>query len=408
MMIKALDSLFPGPWILSSSVLSYLVLLSFGVFLGHLGPADGMPLAGPLTWALSAALAWWGLLGPRLCNLACTMIALRLPGVRRTLLRGIVAHLTLSVGPPLLYLLLWPPANQDVLQLAAAVWLGSCFALLALSTPLALSIIPSALLGLFWSVLAEPGLSAMLGVLALVLTSGLWHWHAKRPRSELLTPLGAVLDGATLGVVGPLKERLAAPQRLNTPNALPGSLYQDRIATLLGYQTIRQAHGVRRQYLSYLVMIGFAVVAYALQPTYSGPFLSMWVAVLLIWIPLRSIGRLIDLHDKGRATLAELLLMPGLPARDQLQASVMRQLRNCLLEKQILMTLIILAMGALNEDPGLHQPLPAIAFSAMMVVASLGLAKLAWRGALSRRQLGAGTIAAMLSVFVGTTAMNMA
>lgn len=192
------------------------------------------------------------------------------------------------------------------------------------------------------------------------------------------------------------------------PNTPADNLYQDRIAALLGYQTLRQAHGARRQYLAYLAVIGFALSAFALQPTYGGPFLSMWVAVLLIWMPLHAIGRLIDLHDKGQATMAELLLMPGLPARDQLQPSVMRQLRNCLLEKQVLMTLIIIAMGALNEDPGLHQPLPAIAFSAMMVVACLGLAKLAWRGALSRRQLGAGTLAAMLSVFAGTAAMNMA
>ncbi|RWU20963.1 hypothetical protein DM813_17240 [Pseudomonas alkylphenolica] len=193
-----------------------------------------------------------------------------------------------------------------------------------------------------------------------------------------------------------------------SPNALADSLYQDRIATLLGYQTLRQAHGVRRQYLSYLAVMGFVLVAFALQPQYGGPFLSMWVAVLLIWMPLRSIGRLIDLRDQGRATLDELLLIPGRPTHDQLQASVMRQLRNSLLEKQVLMTLIIIAMGALNEAPGLHQPLPAIAFSGVMVVVSLGLAKLAWRGVLSHRQLGAGTITAMLSVFIGTAALNIA
>lgn len=171
---------------------------------------------------------------------------------------------------------------------------------------------------------------------------------------------------------------------------------QDRIAALLGCQTLRQAHGKHRQYLAYLIVGGFAALAFSMHANYTGGFLSMWVAVLLIWFPLRPIRKLVALR-----------LAPSLLADQQLQACVIRQLRRYLLEQLSLLTLLIVAMGATSKDPGLHQPFLAIAFSSCMLAVSLALAKLAWRGTLSQRQLNIGTVGSMLSVYVGTLVLSI-
>ncbi|MNP26046.1 hypothetical protein D3C76_1188810 [compost metagenome] len=176
------------------------------------------------------------------------------------------------------------------------------------------------------------------------------------------------------------------------------------MAALLGRscQTIEQIYGKRGRYLTYLALASVMTFAYWIEPNYNSGFLAMWVAALLVWTPMQPIGTLIDLHGRNRATLAELLLAPGLPPREQLQATLLRQLRSSLLERQVLMTLLLIAMGIHNDSPGLHRPLAAIAFSAFMLALSLGLARLAWRGALSKFQWGMGTALLMASIYIGT------
>lgn len=402
--------LFLGPWLLALGVLCYGSVLGMGVIIGQIGPASRESVAWPVTWALAAAL-WWVFHGPRLCNLVHSMVALQLPGARMTLLRGIGVHMVLSISPPLLCLLLWPPAGQDTVQLAAALWLGACFGLWAISLPSVLFFIPATLLSLYWQVLADPALCAMLGVFALTLTWGLWHWQSRHPRTRVLTPFGVVLDGYALSLPGPLKERLTPTAGTRESlRAQPDHLGQARVAALLGRncQTLRQIYGKRGQAFIYLSLGGLLAFCYWLKPGYDSSFIALWAAVVLVWIPLQPIGTLIDLHGRNRAILAELLLAPGLPPREQLQATLMRQLRRCMLERQLFMTLLIMALGAHNDRPGLHQPAAAIAFCAFMLMVNQGLVRLAWRGALSRKQLALGAAAAMLLIYLCTLMLRNA
>ncbi|MEG1041421.1 MAG: hypothetical protein RSE94_16030 [Pseudomonas sp.] len=410
MMTKPLGALFSGPWMTALGVLLYVVALVLGIAFGRLGHAEGTSLAGPVTWAM-ASLLWWGYYGPRLCSQAYGIASLRMPGAHLTLLRGIVLHMLLSIAPTLIGLLLWAPADQDVQLLAAALWLGSCYGLLTISLPSVLNFIPVILLTLYWPVLAHPGLCVLLGLLALSLTCGLWAWHLRRPRPKLLMPLGLVLDGYWVGLTKPMREHLSTPpDLLSKHDGKPDDLRQARMAAVLGHscQTIRQVYGKRGQYLSYLVLGGFLGLVYWLKPSYSRIFISMWAAVLLVWIPLQPIGTLIDLHSHKRSTLAKLLLTPGLPPREQLEAALLRQLRTSMLERAVFLTLLIIAMGWNSESPGIHQPLQAIVFSTLMLTAGLGLVKLAWRGKLKRLQLGLGTIVAMLSMFVSSILLRNA
>jgi hypothetical protein len=404
MKASALKPLFFGSWLLSLGALCYGVTLAIGVSLWQLAPEGSASLAWPFTWAVAAAL-WWLVHGPRLCSLTWNMIALRAPKVRRTLLGAIGMHMTLSIAPPLICLALWPTANHHLPQLAAALWLGSCFGLLTISMPWALNFIPVTLLSLYWPVLANPGRSALLGVLALLLSWALWQYYSQRPRAKLMAPLGVALNGLTLGSRDPGKGRaVPAPGILSSNVADPHDRRQERMAALLGRscQTIEQIYGKRGRYLMYLALASLMTFAYQTEPDYSSGFLSMWVAVMLVWVPMQPIGTLIDLHGRNRATLAELLLAPGMPPREQLQATLLRQLRNSLLERQLLMTLLLVAMGINNHSPGLHRPLAAIAFSAFTLALSLGLARLAWRGALSKFQWGMGTALLMASIYFGT------
>jgi hypothetical protein len=400
----ALKPLFGGSWLLAVGALCYVLTLVLGVSFGLHAPADPTSLAWPFTWAAAAAL-WWLLQGPRLFNLISNMIALRAPKVRRTLLGAIGLHMVLSIGPPLMCLVLWPAASQHLPQLAAALWLGSCFGLLTISMPWALNFIPAALLSLYWPVLANPGQSALIGVLALLLTWALWHYHSQRPRTKLMTPLGVALNELTLASPGPGKAHAAAaPDVLNTTTPDQNYRHQERMAALLGRscQTIEQIYGKRGQYLMYLALACVMTFVYWIEPDYNSGFLAMWVAVLLVWTPLQPIGTLIDLHGRSRATLTALLLTPGLPPREQMQATLLRQLRSSLLERQVLMTLLLIAMGINNHSPGLHRPLTAIALSAFMLALSLGLARLAWRGTLSKYQWGMGTALLMASIYIGS------
>ncbi|MEG0862524.1 MAG: hypothetical protein RSD81_16670 [Pseudomonas sp.] len=404
MKASALKPLFFGSWLPAVGSLCYVLTLAIGVSLWHRAPEDPASLAWPFTWAVAAAL-WWLFHGPRLCSLTLNMVALRAPKVRRTLLRTMGTHMALSIAPPLLCLALWPTASHHLPQLAAALWLGSCFGLLTISMPWALNFIPVTLLTLYWPVLGNPGQSALLGVLALLLTWALWHYHSQRPRTKLMTPLGAALNAFTLGSPGPGKARAAAaPGARNSTIPDQNHRHQERMATLLGRscQTLEQMYGKRGQYLMYLALASVMTFVYWIEPDYNSGFLAMWVAALLVWSPLQPIGTLIDLHGRNRATLAELLLAPGLPPREQLQATLLRQLRSSLLERQVLMTLLLIAMGINNHSPGLHRPLAAIALSALMLALSLGLARLAWRGALSKYQWGMGTALLMASIYIGT------
>ncbi|MEE1866732.1 hypothetical protein [Pseudomonas auratipiscis] len=402
---EALKPVFFGPRIMTLSLLSYVAILAVGMVISH--SASSESLAWPFTVAMTAAL-WWLLQGPRLCNLTVNMIALQVPGVHLTLLRGVALHMALSIGPTLAFLLLWPPTNDNTLQLAAALWLGSCYGLWFISMPGALNIIPMALLGLYWPVVADPVLCTLLGLLLLALSAALWHWQIVRPRTRFLSPLGVALDEHLLSLSGSARERFAPVAGMSSRSTTtPNRLSQDRVAVILGLQTIRQTYGKRRQYWTYLAFACALASLYAFQANFSGVYLSMWVAVILIWVPLRTLRNLTGLHGQHSAPLADLLLTPGLPPREHLQASVMRQLRDRLLEQLTLLTLVLMAMAASNNDPGLHQPLPAITFSCLMFVVTLGLARLAWRGALSRRQLTLGTIAAMVAVYVGTIWVNI-
>ncbi|WP_422416914.1 hypothetical protein [Pseudomonas sp. GZD-222] len=404
MKASALKPLFFGAWLPAVGALCYVLTLAVGVSLWYRTPEAPASLAWPFTWAVAAAL-WWLFHGPRLCSLTTNMIALRAPKVRRTLLGAVGLHMALSIAPPLMCLALWPVASHHLPQLAAALWLGSCFGLLTISMPWALNFIPVTLLALYWPVLANPGQSALLGVLALLLTWALWHYHSQRPRTKLMTPLGVALSGFTLGSRDPGKGcAVPAAGALSNTAADQNHQRQEPMAALLGRscQTIKQIYGKRGQYLMYLALASVVTFVYWIEPDYNTGFLAMWAAVLLVWTPMHAIGTLIDLHGRNRATLAELLLAPGLPPREQLQATLLRQLRNSLLERQVLMTLLLVAMGINNHSPGLHRPLAAIAFSTFMLALSLGLARLAWRGALSKFQWGMGTALLMASIYIGT------
>lgn len=404
MKTSVLKPLFFGSWLPAVGALCYVLTLAVGVSLWHRAPEDPASLVWPFTWAVAAAL-WWLFHGPRLCSLSWNMIALRAPKVRRTLLGAIGMNMALSIAPPLMCLALWPTASHHLPQLAAALWLGSCFGLLTISMPWALNFIPVTLLSLYWPVLANPGQSALLGVLALLLSWALWQYHSQRPRAKVMTPLGVALNGLTLGSRDPDQGcAVPAPGALSNTAADQNDRHQERMAALLGrsFQTIEQIYGKRGQYLMYLALASVVTFVYWVEPDYNSGFLAMWVAVLLVWTPMHPIGTLIDLHGRNRASLAELLLAPGLPPREQLQATLLRQLRNSLLERQVLMTLLLVAMGINNHSPGLHRPLAAIAFSAFTLALSLGLARLAWRGALSKFQWGMGTALLMASIYFGT------
>lgn len=400
----ALKPLLLAPWLLALGALLQALAVGLGLAVGQAEPAGGASLAWAVIWALAAAL-WWVFHGPRLCNLASSMVTLQLPGTRVILLRGVGMHMALSSLTPLLCLLAWPPAEPQTAQLASAVWLGSCYGLLLISLPWTMSFVPVMLLSLYWPVLADPALSGILGAIALILAGSLWHWQSRRPRPALLAPLGVALDTCAVGLLSPLQERLTPTvERRSTAHAHPDVLRQARMAAVLGRscQTLTQIYGRRGQALAYLSLAGLLAFCYWLRPGYDSSFIALWVAVAMVWIPQQPVVSLIDLHSRQRAVLAHLLLAPGLPSREHLQATLMRQLRACMLERQIVLTLVVVAMGSNNQQPGLHQPLPALAFGALMLAVNLGLARLAWQGALSRKQLALGTAAAMLLIYLCT------
>lgn len=380
--------------------------------LGLLAFAGTLPQGdAPLFFLQGAALvagAWWLLMAAPLCLLACRMAPLRLPGIGRLLRRGVLLHLAFSIGLPLGVLYWWLPAGVDAVALVAALWLGSATGWLIVSMPMAVPVVPLAIVLADGSLVADPAWCGLLGAVALCLAGLAWRWQLGRTRSALWVPTGVALADSPLQLVRLAQQLPGADRRADQASpAKPaaGMAGPDLLAALLGpaCQTLRQLYGRRGRWLVYLAFGGVSLallVGAAFWPPDAagdGVFLAAATAGLLPMLATRPAARLADLRRHG---LAELQLTPGMPAPARLPEALMRQMLCCLGER------LALAALALACAVGLAYELRAgwLGWWAGLVGLSLahGLASawLAWRGhSRSRWWLGMTALATALAIF---------
>lgn len=398
MKMRALLPSFPETWVCVLGIVLYV----FGLGLGRL-PAffDGDPEARrfwPATWTVVAAL-WWGFMGTRMCVTLDRMQALRLPHIGTTLRNTVGLHLLLSVGLPMLAMLLWQPeravAETSLPSLAAALWLGSTAGLLIISLPLPLAFAPSVLLILNWDELDEPGIRFAAGCAALLLAGLSWHWHIARRRHVLLAPFGAWVEDLTpqLRMLGrgpaPTLGWRNLPEPARSPAGPDSS--QALLAGILGhdFQTCRQTFGLRGQFLAWLIFLAdsAALLVYGhfgeverARPASGNTYMLIisWFGMFfLVQRPQRS---LTALRARLHGQRAELFLAPRLPPQPHLERAMLRQVFLSLREKVLLLAVSMPAAMQLTHSLNLWWGLWWAGFAMLSLLLGLYSAWLAWHG----------------------------
>lgn len=365
----------------------------------------------PLFFLQGAALVaggWWLLMAAPLCLLACRMAPLRLPGIGRILRRGVLLHLALSIGLPLGVLCWWLPPGVDALALAAALWLGSATGWLIVSMPMAVPVVPLAILLADGALLADPVGCGLLGALALCLSGLAWRWQLGRSQPALWAPTGVALAGSPLQLLRlaqqlPEAHGRADPVSPVTPDARMEG--RDLLAALLGpsCQTLRQLYGRRGRWWVYLVLGGTTLALLAGAGFWppdaagGGVFLAAATAGLLPMLATRPAARLAHLQRHG---LAELQLTPGMPAPARLPEVLMRQMLCCLGERLALAALALAGAVGLAYEPRAGWLGWWAGLAGLSLAHGLASAWLAWRGhGRSRWWLGVAALAPVLAIF---------
>lgn len=404
-------------WIAGGSLL-FAAWLGLSAFLAHIDTQDANRVS--LQFSMWSGAFWWLLMGTRFVALIYRMASLHLPGLQVLLRQGLCLHGMLAVGLPLLVMGLWPVSttNTDLAALAAALWLGwSCGALL-ISLPAVAAVLPTVLLVFCADTVTTPWISATVGSLVLLCLHITWRWHLSSLRSPLAAPLGAWMEGTSMQwqLIGQLRDAAAGfhSRRLSRPlvNTDQGTVHRipadsnDLLAALLGpnFQTLRQLWGHQGRRLTWFVCISVAMALLAIEHFWlheekvaSG---FMLYFVFSIVMPMQQPHLTLHaMHRTKPAQMAELYLTPGMPAREQLEKSLMRQTLYCLGERGLLSFLVGLA--ALN----LSYPMNSTVLIWLACATLLGLGQglyaawLAWHG---RRQHWLW-LAIFFGAFIGTS-----
>lgn len=393
---------FPGPWLSALGAVLCMTTLGLLAFAAARIPDGGMPLFFLQGAALIAA-GWWLLLGSRLCSLVYRMVPLRLPGIARTLRRGVLLHLLLSIGLPLLALSWWQPTGVDGWNLAGALWLGSSVGLLIVSMPMAIPLVPLALIALDWSAVADPALCGLLGSAALLLSALAWRWQLGGIRSAFLAPMGVELGGSPLQWLQLLREQPSASALAHAPHGtgrrqpVPPSSSLDLLAACLGpsCQTFRQLYGRRGQWLTYLIFacttLALLVGARLLPAGGDNNVLAVMLAAALMLAVQSPANRLLALQRQRRGELATLQLIPGMPPAADLPVALMRQIVRCLGERVALMALALPAAAALSYSFGWDWLVWWACLALLALAQGVASAWLAWHGQ-SRNWWWVGTL----------------
>ncbi len=393
----ALRTLFPETWrcvlyfLVLASALSLMALVSI-----HSGNS-GKPHWWPMSWAAVAAICTAGA-GTQLCLAVDRMLALRLPRIGSLLRDAVGLLLALSVGLPMLVMLLWQPEQaggaSSLPALAAALWLGSTSGLLLLSLPLPLAFLPGLLLILGWDGLDGPAAHFSAGCAALLLAGLSWHWHAARRRHLLLAPFGVWLEDTS--------QQLRAVERW--PGPTPGGRRPEGgtaragatagrtpLVDILGqdFRTLDQHYGSRGRWLVLLTLAAIlaAVLAYGhfgdVERTSSPSsnmimFVISWGSMFLLM--QRPGMALRALRKRLHAQRAELFLAPGLPPRPHLEQAVMRQVFLCLRERVLFLAIALPASMQLAYSLNPWWGLWWASFAVLSLLLGLYSAWLAWNG----------------------------
>lgn len=385
----------PWWWIAGGSLL-FIAWLGMAALIAHLDAPGSEGRVLLLQFCMWAGLFWWLLMGTRFVALLYRMVPLRLPGLQPLLWQGWCLHGVLVIGLPLLVAGLWPAAiNTDILALAAALWLGWACGALITSLPVFATPLPVGMLIGCAGTLTTPWIATTAGTIALLGTYGIWRWHLGGLRSPFAAPLGAWLEGASmqLQLIGYLQNAAVGTRSRYSPPftqaAYPHTLTnaRDLLAAWLGpgFQTLRQLWGYKGQGLAWLAFIGVAALLFAVEHfwLYEQKVASnfMLYFVICIFLPMERPQReLHAIHHSKPAQMAELFLTPGMPAREQLERTLLRQVALCLSERMLL--LYIFALASLN----LSYPINSTTLIWLACVALLSLGKglysawLAWHG----------------------------
>lgn len=394
----------PTAWLRAVGLALFVTGLILSALVGRTYGEASFPLITAQGWALATS-AWALLLGTRLCNLAYSMVRLRVPGIPRTLARGAALHLLLSIGLPLLGLLAWQPAGISNLLLMAAVWLGATAGLLLVSLPLPLSMVALLIVGLSPGTLHAPLLSTGLGVLAVLLASLAWRWQLGAIRSTWMMPLGAALEGSFEHLLLPFARARTATHRTQI-RALRPRPAGDRLSAILGpvFQTLRQQYGRRGQWLGYLIFSACTGFILWLQGQQQAIFVSGMASFTLVMLASQPARTLANLRTRSRATLAELLLIPGLPSPSQLPRAMARQLLASQGEKLLIVALTMAALGTTWPRLNVAWLLGLAGFTLLLLVFALWMALLAWHWP-GKPALRVASIGVMMTAGIASSTM---
>lgn len=378
---KTVRGAFPGPWHTGLGICVFIVLLAV---LGVVSASD--PVDSVMALAFFA-MGWWLILGHHLCLLICDMVAMRLPGIRQTLLLGIGTHLILSVGLPLLMLALWTerPADLDIFVAGASAWLGSTVGLLAVSLPMMLPVVAVligcvSIFGADWPILVDPAYSLPLGSVALLAAALAWRWQTAAARSTYFLPLGVWM------VRTPSGDSSSRASRANKSEATPPMTLPDKLAAMLGPngQTLRQRSGRRTQQLTYAVIGLGTPLAVVIWPHFfpvGGVRKEFFLAVMMFYMLAMAVNLSAYSLSVARKTLrAELLLTPGMPSLHHLPAALMRQIVITQAERLTLMTVALGGLGMLAYDPNLRGLTGWLCLALLIGIHGAATAWLFWRG----------------------------
>lgn len=377
-MSTGLRWMLPPAWLSVAGLALFVAALVFSPLIGRTHGDANYPLVTAQGWALATA-GWSVLLGTRLCNLAYSMIRLRLPGIPRTLARGAILHLLLSFGLPLLGLLAWQPPGISEAMLMGALWLGAMLGLLLASLPLPVTVLALLIIGLSPGGVHSPVLSVGFGAFAMLLAGLAWRWQLGATRSAWMMPLGAAVDGRFEPLLQPTAKArpVAHPATSRRPDGQPTG---DRLAALLGpaFQTLRQQYGRRGQgwgYLGFIATTGFILW---LQGQQTAVFVSGMAITWLVLLASQPSRVLATLRSSRHATLAELRLLPGLPGRAQLPRAMAAQLLASQGEKLLILGLTMAALGTTWPHLNAAWLLGLAGFTLLLLLFALWMALLAW------------------------------
>ncbi|MDD0973885.1 hypothetical protein [Pseudomonas fontis] len=386
----ALPGIFPDRAATIRGLLLFIGAIAVGVGLQRFHLAIGY-------WSI-VPLCWWAVLGNGLLRAIWDRSSLRLPGTQRALSQGILLHLLLSIGVPLLALSLTRPDGATALTQVGALWLGSTFGLLFFSSPILFSLVPSTVLALSIKAghIANPAYCALLGGLALLGTAGLWYRHLKHPLAPQGLPLGVYLSISKTDSYPRLEKLLdsCAPDWLTRSFQAPARSSQDRVASVLGplHQTFRQQMGRTGQYLTYLVVAGlFGAALWEQLHTPNTPSLLNYpvASLALVVLALAPPVLVARLHTTARSTLAELLLTPGMPQRSQMAHSIMHLYLVATTERLVLSSLLLLNWITSSRDLGPELIVAILGFYGLLLAVGAWLVWRAWHGRHSRWLHGA-------------------